>query len=166
MINTLDELLKAIEHMPLEAFADLDKVHSVGSCVQLRERAWRGTDGYKAVCERDQDKLVRRQERDAANAKRREKWARQNVKAGMFIKVNGARDGVGLREVISVAMDGVICRQWLPNGRRRPLMSNKDLSFSKRDWSPEAQMTTHTFSKVTGYFTTDVNGRYWLQKIV
>ena len=162
-MTTLKDVLIVIQTLPVEAFHNFDTVHEVIEGVRARRSQWTQSDDANLRQQQADEKLTRRQDRDTAFAKRRNKWAREHVKAGMFIKVTGARDGYGVREVISVEMDGVACRQWLPNGR--PRHSNRD-GFSKTLWRAENQMTTHMFDKVTGVFTPyDVAGQFILQKI-
>jgi hypothetical protein len=165
MIKTLADLTQAINELPLEAFADHVATSKASGAIFTRLREYENSTLYQAYLDRQNDERTQRQKNDAKVAKARAKWARENIKKGMFVKVVGARDGVGLREVISVEMDCVVCRQWLPH-RWRHNYWVKDPSFMKAEWHPANQMTTHEFSKVAGYFVQDINLRYWLKKVV
>jgi hypothetical protein len=163
-VKTIEDIIELIDSLPVEAFADIDAGHSINNLIQMRRREWE--PAHDRFVRNDINRLERRQATDTARHAKREQWARVNIKKGMFIKVTGARDGHGIREVISVTTDGVVCRQWLPS--RSP--HNEMFTFVSRpgyvaNFAPANQMTDHMFDKVAGYFTIDVNRRGTLHKI-
>lgn len=165
MIKTLTDILRAIRELPVEAFASFDTVHEVREAVQARRSEWTQSPQHDKQQQQEATKLAHRQDLDTARYGRRDRWARNNVKEGMFVKVTGARDGCGIREVISVASDGIACRQWRPASGRWRHRDTRVETFPSGSFLPDNQMTTHEFKKVAGHFTIDVNGRYTLHKI-
>lgn len=167
MIKTLNDVIQAIEQLPVETFADYHLVnHKVKEALDKREQEWHTSPAHDRYLKNDQNRLERRQAIDMARHATRARFAREHVKKGMFIKVTGARDGYGIREVVSVEMDGVVCRQWLPTRSPQSHM----FSFVSRpgyvaNFVPANQMTEHMFDKVAGWFTIGTDKRATLHKI-
>ena len=156
--ETLDDIIAAVEALPIEAFA------AQGQALELRELVSRRSDEYFSSQEYKRQlriaakKNAERKTREEAQAKLNEKWAKKHVHAGDFIRVKGARDGHGVREVISVESDRLVCRAYARHHIWRGDTSSVPadaVTLGTKAFTPRVQMTDHMYNKVTHIY---VNG--------
>ena len=148
-MKTLKDIADAIRGLPLEAFKAVGNKDVVTHALNQRFEEYYWSEERLTAEIRDLNRLQQRRDRDAQRAKRNHMWALIHVKPGMFIKVGGARDGFGLRKVIEVKTDTIVCQQWKKTHR---LAAKESLRFDDVFAVPANQMTEHNADKVQGYF--------------
>jgi len=153
-MKTLKEIIAAIDALPVEAFKN-----TYGSDGEINKALKRGWDRWMNSQERvyaehrEEEKRDDRRARDTALRAERTRNVKKWLKDGTLVKVSGARDGKGIREVISWDSRQLHCRQWLPE-HRADCKHPDDLRLAgcvkvADVWiGPMAQMTTHEFNKV------------------
>lgn len=157
-MKSLKDIAEAIKTLPLKAFDSRTEINSVIEVLNNQAYAWRQSPKYVLQCKKENEALDRRRDREAVNAARRYDWAKRNLEVGMFIKVTGTRDGQGIREVLELTEDQVVCRQWnaIPAKRYNayPHYSFGDVRKLNDEYyiTPNSQMTTHGYEKVLGKF--------------
>jgi hypothetical protein len=149
-VKTLKELLAAINALPVTAFGDDRTLDIVHARMKERRSEWFRTDEPRKQNEQEEAKLQDRRHLDAQRFAQRERQVRKWLKdgtltKGTFIKVTGARDGYGIREVVEIKTDRLVCRQWLPFNR---CTYGDAIKMDGKSFSPQAQMTEHDFNKV------------------
>jgi len=148
-------VVTAFYNLPLKSFSDGKVFQRLQQVQHERFDAWyNSTDRVKHL-EAEEAARVRRRERDAERAVERRIWAKDNIREGMIIKVGGTRDGQGLREVMSVESNHIVCRQLCTSYGQKP-MDAPIRVFGKKEnhiigLNYADQMTTHGYDKVVAY---------------
>jgi hypothetical protein len=161
-MNTLKDIVAAIDALPVEAFKNTyGHSHEVEQAVKRGYQRWANSREFEIFTRREEEAQEARRTRDTEVRRERaanvEKWLEDGTLVkGTFIKVTGARDGHGIREFISLQGHYLACRQWLPMRFSRhdktidpdKLRSQGCIKIADMWISPQAQMTTHEFNKV------------------
>jgi hypothetical protein len=160
-MKTIKDIVAAIDALPVTAFKDT--YGSSGEINQALRRGWdRWMESSERVLHKNLEEKAReeRQEKDAERARQRaanvKQWLKDGtLKQGVFIKVSGARDGLGIREFIGARERVIVCRQWQTSSWKRRL--DKDAKLVKKgkevwlggsELMPSDQITTHEYDKV------------------
>jgi len=154
-VGTLDDIIAAVEALPIEAFAAQGQAMMLRELVAQRASEYFDSQEYKRQQRIQLKKNADRAMREANQAKLVEKWAKKNISAGDFIRVRGARDGHGVREVISVESDRLVCRAYARHHTWRGDTSSVPadaVMFGTKVFAPRVQMTDHMYNKVTHKF--------------
>ena len=143
-------MMAYVDSIPLGEINDVS-AHLVQERIYQRQAEWRKSPEYKKYLINLQNEYDRRRAEEQAKSITRKKWAKENVKPGMLIKVQGTKDGKGLREVMSVTETRVICRQWSVHGFQGN--GNDELQWDEKIWAvPCNRITEHEWNKVLGVF--------------
>jgi hypothetical protein len=137
MATVKNPIIEALAGLPLSAYDGWRQVADARHYIEQKERAWRDSPEYIEKSRKDeqlrQGEIALREARERVRVHKVKAWAKVNLKPGIRIKVKGARDGNGDREVISVTDNRVQCWQ-LWGGKRRN------------------QVTDHGIEKITHYW--------------
>jgi hypothetical protein len=160
-VKTLKDIVAAIDTLPVEAFKDTyGSSHEVDQAIKRGYKRWVESPEHDLHEKREEEEQKTRQKRDAERARERaanvKQWLKDGtLKQGVFIKVSGARDGLGIREFIGARERVVVCRQWQTSSWKRRL--DKDAKLVKKgkevwlggsELMPSDQITTHEYDKV------------------
>lgn len=161
-MKTLADLIEAVKKLPLEAFEDSLSGHMLRELIVNRGMEYRRSplcfDHHAA----EEKKRLHRRKKDMVRSLNRDvdvrKWIKGgDIVPGTFIKVLGARDGKGIRQVVDIETDRLTCRQWMPIafGELRQVQKDPDgarnagyLKIADVWIKPQSQMMTHDFNKV------------------
>ena len=171
----IDNLHDAIENVNLQnlqslTYDEIEEIERLARTVDAKIRQFKMMPAYYALYEahlaEENKKHVKKAQSRAKLSKKRYYETMKAVEEGFivpgaFIKVTGARDGAGYREVVRADEDRkeLICRQWRPvsvsvQKRSEPdvLRSNGYVKLDNKWLEPQAQMTTHGYDKVAKIF--------------
>jgi len=150
-MKTLKEIITAINALPVVAFGDDRSLDNLHGLLKNRRSEWFRSNECQQQDELEEAKREKRRKKDAQTLNEREanvrKWLKDGTLIkGTFIKVTGARDGYGIREVVEIKSDHLVCRQWLPFNRCT--YGTAEIKIDGRSFSAQTQMTEHGFNKV------------------
>jgi hypothetical protein len=100
----------------------------------------KGKEARDRIFARSDEIRARERERTKEFKPRLKGWVLRNIKPGMILKMQGCRDGHGIREVISV------------NGERSDLKCYK-IHLPRKGPTSRTQITNHMMDKVLGIVT-------------
>lgn len=172
----MNELLRLTEHqkqvydvlcsMPLANAGDPTFHSLIRALLDRKYWDYRNSEEAKAAQQKVLTVNQSRRDREADKAAKRELWAKPNLRSGMIIRVDGTRDGHGLRLVDHLENYQIVCIQL----NRAPKVDsaqflinvgpNRVLPLSK-----SSQMTTHLWNKVKEYAVMDEHGRFDMVKV-
>jgi hypothetical protein len=140
----------------------------------VKRHEWYSSEEYKLQLRATAVKNEQRRQTAAEKETARAKWVLENLQPGQFVRMTGTRDGHGLRYVVSIQGNQVVCRKVSPcwqNKKETYEEKGYDLFMAfaarggKTHYYVEHDVTTHTLGKVAELLVSVGDGCYETMKI-
>lgn len=157
-------IIDLLNALPLSDYAPGGELSTtVRALLDNKAREWYKSDEYAKKCQADAERNNKKRLTAAERANHAQRWALKNLKVGMYVKMSGTRDGVGLRKVVAIEKEHVVCRKIEPVWRNDIVSHKYDELFQVggKWYHVMHDATTHGMEKVTHFFKEN-NGKYVL----
>jgi hypothetical protein len=151
MTPNQQSIIKLLNDLPLKEIIDAEFNGKIQATLQTQRVKWYSSDERKEECRLREEQNAKKRQTKAERELVTRAWALENLKPGMYVKMSGTRDKTGMRKVVAVEREQVVCRKiepcWL--NEVTSYASDEVLQIGTKWFHVMHDVTTHGAEKVT-----------------